>query len=159
MHEFSTLDIVRIFNIPRERLREWLNRGFIRPSVQGAKGQGTKAIFNRDDLYIIAMFRDLIENGLSRLSASACAHQIKRKDLSAISYVVFTYIRYRNRVVINARTGKSYKEKRDAVTATVRFVKNQAELKKVFGSKAPWDSILIVNLEKLKKEVDTIIGR
>jgi hypothetical protein len=38
---FSTLDIVKTLEIPRERLRSWMKEGFILPTAP-AKGQGTK---------------------------------------------------------------------------------------------------------------------
>lgn len=158
MDEFSTLDIVRILGIPRERLREWLNHGFIRPSIQEAKGQGTKALFSRNDLYLIAMFRDLVETGLSRLSAAACAHQIERQESSTADYAVFRYRRYRNREFINARTGESDKKKKDALIVDVRFAMNKLELQKAFDPKGSWDHVLVVNLKKVKKEIDTLIG-
>jgi hypothetical protein len=68
-NEFSTLDIVKALKIPRERLRDWMNRSFIEPSVP-ADGQGTKAIFTREDVYGVALFQILIDHGLSREKSS-----------------------------------------------------------------------------------------
>jgi hypothetical protein len=68
--EFSTLDIVKALDIPRERLREWMNRGFIEPS-QPAEGQGTKAVFSRDAVYRVALFRELLNKGFTRKKAAA----------------------------------------------------------------------------------------
>ena len=69
-NEFSTLDIVKALKIPRERLRDWMNRSFIKPSVP-AEGQGTKAIFTLQDGYGVKLFQALIENGFSREAASS----------------------------------------------------------------------------------------
>ena len=55
--DFSTLDIVKARNIPRERLREWMTRGFIQPS-QPAAGPGTRASFTRKDVYAVEFFRN-----------------------------------------------------------------------------------------------------
>jgi hypothetical protein len=67
---YSTLDIVKALEIPRERLREWLNRGFITPGIQQASGAGTKALFGPEDLYRIMVFKQLVESGISREMAS-----------------------------------------------------------------------------------------
>ncbi len=79
--QYSTLDIVRILDIPRERLREWLNRGFIRPSIQEAKGPGTKALFSHEDLHRILLFKQLLENGLSRELASSAVDKLSPEDI------------------------------------------------------------------------------
>ena len=71
--EYSTFDIVKGLGIPRERLREWMTRGFVSPSIAEADGAGTKALFSRFDLYLVATFRQLIdEEGLNlpRIKAS-----------------------------------------------------------------------------------------
>ena len=59
--KFSTLDIVKALSIPRERLRDWMNNGFVVPTTR-SEGQGTKAIFTRDDIYLVALFVDLRKN-------------------------------------------------------------------------------------------------
>jgi len=67
--EFSTLDIVKALDIPRERLRDWMNKGFVKPTTP-AEGQGTKAIFTRGDVYCVALFQRLLEVGFKREDAS-----------------------------------------------------------------------------------------
>ena len=52
---FSTLDIVKALRIPRERLRDWMNNGFVVPTIL-SQGQGTKAVFTRGDIYLVALF-------------------------------------------------------------------------------------------------------
>ncbi|MBC8466720.1 MAG: MerR family transcriptional regulator [Deltaproteobacteria bacterium] len=66
--DFSTLDIVKALGIPRERLREWMNRGFVKPTID-AKGQGTKATFTVEDIYLVALFRHLVDKGIKRFNA------------------------------------------------------------------------------------------
>jgi hypothetical protein len=88
---FSTLDVVRTLGIPRERLREWLNRGFITPGIQQASGPGTKALFGPDDLYRIVLFREFVESGISREMASKVVNglpseKIRSGDLAAGGY-------------------------------------------------------------------------
>lgn len=71
--EFSTFDIVRGFGIPRERLKDWMNAGFISPTVP-AEGQGTKALFTFRDICILGLFMELINRGFDRKTASAIAN-------------------------------------------------------------------------------------
>lgn len=66
---YSTLDIVRALNIPRERFRDWLDRGFIKPTIPSA-GRGKSARFTRHDIYKIAFFRKIVDAGISRELAS-----------------------------------------------------------------------------------------
>ena len=58
--KFSIVDIVKRLGIPTERLRDWMNRCFVFTSDQEAAGQRTKAIFNRLDVYGIALFEYLV---------------------------------------------------------------------------------------------------
>ena len=75
--EFSTFDIIKSLEIPRERLKDWMNKGFIRPSVP-AKGQGTKAVFTLLDVYSVALFVQLITLfGLHRKSAAEFVERFK----------------------------------------------------------------------------------
>jgi len=67
--KYSTLDIVKATGIPIERLRDWLNRGYIEPTLPSL-GQGRKALFSDVDIYAIELFQKLIARGFSRHAAS-----------------------------------------------------------------------------------------
>jgi hypothetical protein len=73
--EFTTFDIINKLGIPRGRLREWMNEGFILPSLQAADGVGTKALFDRVDIYALVVFKHLIEH--HRIARSEAAQIIK----------------------------------------------------------------------------------
>ena len=60
LESFSSLDIVKILDIQRERLRDWQSRGFIRASREAEK-QGKRAYFSRLDVYAIGLFKNLVE--------------------------------------------------------------------------------------------------
>jgi hypothetical protein len=62
---FTTTDIARL-GIKRERLKEWITRGYIGPSIESATGAGTKNLFSLWDLYMIQLFQYLVERGFSR---------------------------------------------------------------------------------------------
>jgi hypothetical protein len=65
---FTTSNITNI-GIKRERLKDWMERGFVEPSIQKAEGQGTKNLFSIFDLYTIMLFKTLIKYGFSRQDA------------------------------------------------------------------------------------------
>jgi hypothetical protein len=62
---YTTTDIAGL-GTKRERLKEWMSRAYIKPSVQSAAGAGTKNLFSLWDLYIIQLFQYLIGRGFSR---------------------------------------------------------------------------------------------
>jgi DNA-binding transcriptional MerR regulator len=74
MKEFSTFDIMKILSIPRERLRDWMNRGFIVPTKK-AQGYGTKAVFSQEDVYKVGLFKKLLEMGFKRKKAAVIIKQ------------------------------------------------------------------------------------
>lgn len=59
--QYSTFDLVEITGVQRERLREWLTKGFIKASIQSANGIGTKNIFSDLDLLRIDLFMYILE--------------------------------------------------------------------------------------------------
>ncbi|MFC1607137.1 hypothetical protein ACFL47_04120 [Candidatus Latescibacterota bacterium] len=73
MDGFTTFDIAYILEMPRERLQEWVKKGFIKPSIETAKGQGTKNLFSYWDLIGFALFDKIVDKlkGGSRTVAKA----------------------------------------------------------------------------------------
>ena len=68
-NEFSTFDIVKLLGINREKLRDWMDRGYVNPSIP-AEGQGTRAVFVREDIYNICLFVELLKIGFKRKFAA-----------------------------------------------------------------------------------------
>lgn len=60
--DFTIKQAVEITQIPRERLKTWLLRGYIRPSIAAGVGPGRSNLYSRVDLYAIALFDHLISN-------------------------------------------------------------------------------------------------
>ena len=74
---YSTLDICRAFSIPRERLRDWIVRGYIKPmKVKGSGRQGVKSVFSIEGAYRVFLFDKLIRCGFTRAAASHCARNM-----------------------------------------------------------------------------------
>ena len=83
--KFTTFDIIKTINIPRERLQDWINREFIKPTTP-AKGQGTKALFTINDVYQIELFRQLIEFGFKREFANKYIKNGMFKNIPTIDF-------------------------------------------------------------------------
>ena len=66
---FSTFDIEKRLGIERTALQEWINKGFIKPTI-AAKGKGTKALFNKDDSSLLLGFCWLVRMGFKRSFAA-----------------------------------------------------------------------------------------
>ena len=84
---YSTFDINKKLHIKVDRLKDWMTRGFIIPSIQKASGQGTKNIFSLDDLYLIKLFQYLVsKKGFSRDDAALRIRLIKDQHQMAQNY-------------------------------------------------------------------------
>jgi len=89
--EFSTFDINKLLDIRRERLREWMNHGFIMPTIP-ADGIGSKAIFSILDIYKIAVFKILIDAGMNRRKASIWVRESPKlgshREAEKLAYII-----------------------------------------------------------------------
>lgn len=67
---YIATELCKILDIDRSRLQEWMHKGYIKPSIQRATSRGEKNIFSHDDLYIVYLFKHLLERGMNRYTAS-----------------------------------------------------------------------------------------
>jgi len=74
---FSTFDVIRIIDIERERLREWMKRKFIPAGIKVSWRGRKKVIWGKNDLYSILLFKLLVESGWPRVVA---AQDVDRVD-------------------------------------------------------------------------------
>lgn len=70
----STTMLCKRITIPRERLRDWMVRGFIAPTVKSKK-QGNASLFNVYAIMGVLLFDKLISSGFKR---HAAAHIVRR---------------------------------------------------------------------------------
>ena len=157
--KYSTFDIGKAFGIPRERFRDWMNRGFIDPSVK-AEGQGTKAGFSTYDAYGIGLFMKLLEKGFKRKQASELAKQFveARQYLMNAQYVVITSIKTDEGNVLKPRSLHGMVE----LTIKVRpdamgFGSNEKEFGAVEAKEVKWNDFLVINFARYKHEWDTML--
>ncbi len=69
-HRFTTFQVSKGLGIKYGRLREWIDRGYVEPSIQKAAGAGTRSIFSLFDVYLVKLFDFLIDRGFSREDAA-----------------------------------------------------------------------------------------
>jgi hypothetical protein len=153
--EFSTFDIIKALGIPRERLRQWQVRSFIKPTIP-AEGQGTKAVFTLLDVYGVALFRSLLENGFSRAMAGDYVKQFIAQEEGEPDHQKTAYILFRESVkngekVISVLTFARGDWKIDLETSAVEWNEIKIEADKY------WRTIYIVNFETLRNEIDAAL--
>ena len=167
-NEFSTLDIVNALNIPRERLRDWMNHGYIKPTVP-AEGQGTRAIFTIWDVYGVVLFQELIRHGYRRnVIAEYVLNFIKIEERTknpVVDFVMFRHegdevrsfsITEKGSWVLEMRTGLigTYQDKK-----IVTFIPDLRQLKNKDFNTEDWGHIHIVNFKKIKERTDTALSQ
>jgi hypothetical protein len=136
--EFSTLDIVKALNIPRGRLRQWMDLGFIKPAYP-SEMQGSKAIFTRYDVYGVGLFDDLLSKGFKRDMAG----KIFREYAKPVNYETIKWIG----IIFTGQTvfAINYRTKKELLTAIGNNVHK-------------FEKFDIVNFTKLKKKVDEALS-
>ena len=109
MDTYTTSQITKILDIPFGRLREWIVKGYIEPTIP-SPGQGRPAEFSLDYLYNIEAFRRMIDGGLSRETAADYLHSLDPGFLTVISTILFRRSKGQIYVSINAGEGERPKD-------------------------------------------------
>ena len=173
-NQFSTLDIVKALGVPRERLRDWMNNGFVVPTIS-SKGQGTKAVFTRDDIYLVALFVDLLKKGFKRSRASELIGKaskiLKKNGSQSLAYVILYFFKNQNNTVFTeliydpvTRWDRIDLRWGGRIPAVAIEGNNKGDLKpkdhltqavgKIQSATLEWENIHIVNFKNIKKKVD-----
>jgi hypothetical protein len=142
--DFTTTDIYKIVGIGRARLKDWMDMGYVGPSVP-AKGQGIAAKFTREDIYLIMFFSELISFGLKREQAATikniiCPPEVKKPErvLAGIELV---------HIIQNFSDD----------TLSVIWTEDLRQIHKRVA--ADWKFITTVNFSALKKMVDKAVEK
>ena len=173
---FSSFEIMRALHIEKEKLRDWIERGFIRAS-KPSPGRGKPAAFSVKDIYGLALFMELLSYGFSRERASHLADTYRHSievdvsdvdedgniaefwtldDQYAADFILFhRKTDFDGNPIINARTLTNDKERISLRTGwpTAKNIKPEAEIKKY------WDSLLIINYKKIRDMVDEALRK
>jgi hypothetical protein len=172
--KFSTLDIVKALSIPRERLRDWMNNGFVIPTIS-SQGQGTKAVFTRNDVYLAALFVDLLKKGFKRYNASDLIRKtsaiLKKNEPKNLAYVIIYFLKNHDNPVIvksiydpvtrwdkiDLRWDGRISSKQIEGYKDIALERNDLPAEKAMQNQSKaqlWENIHIVNFKNIKKEVD-----
>ena len=166
---FSIVDIVKRLGIPSERLRDWMNRCFVFTSDQEAAGQRTKAIFNRLDVYGIALFVFLVnERFFSRDKAAKftklwietsvdwasgserpATDGRKKSDPNVLIFINMSTVAGNNLICEPIGIGGRKKSKEG-----FQFFKALGGILKKKLKGGSWDDFWLVNIDKIKRQVD-----
>jgi len=168
---YTTGDIIEALNIPKQRLRVWLDNEYIKPSIRKASGAGTTNAFARVDIYLIALFKHLLEvtkipradaaifvDKLRNALALECVqyiggelHQNIIGALNNFNIVLFKRkeheIYYPTDNVIVPVTEKEMEEYHDFLSSLLFDMVNANDWES-------WDDVMIVNFKKIREDVD-----
>jgi hypothetical protein len=184
MKGYTTFQIIKALNIPRERLKDWMEKGFVKPSLQQARGKGTKALFSLLDVYSLALFKHLIEEcHFSRDAGSQFSSlwleyiynfpyeegkEIPDRAISDLLSNELIFISNREADVINT-SDKEKQEKKDKRKMMYSPFSFHGKSEDLFNSitnhlkpsveKNTWEDIHIVNFKKIREKVDAALTR
>ncbi len=95
MATYTMKDITSKLGIKRTALQQWMERGFISPSIQVAEGHGTKNLWNWEDLLKLAIFQEMIKHHFQREDAAeflreqqGMVMQLAQGDLESETFAV-----------------------------------------------------------------------
>lgn len=159
IERFSSIDVTKILNIQRQRLRGWTEDtlGFFKPSIQESGGPGQKALYSTGDIFSFALFQDLIEGAqLDRKTAATFVNSCREKIQTDKDWLDITYISIRT-TVHNEDTNIAiviYRETDPGLDECLKVqYKNSFTIKKDDGSleqvELPWKKNYIVNFQEV----------
>ena len=184
MNGYTTFQIIKALKIPRERLKDWMEKGFVKPSLQQAQGKGTKALFSLLDVYSLALFKHLIEEchfgreAASRFSALWLEYiynfpyeqgkEVSDRTISDLLSNELIFISKKASDVIKLSDKKNQKKEDENTVFYSHFSfhgKNEDFIKaltnhlKPFVEKNTWEDIHIVNFKRIRGKVDAALTR
>ena len=140
--EFTASQITQITGVKRTRLQQWLEKGYLSPSIQQASGHGTRNIYSIVDVYSIAIFKKIIESGLSRKVVA---------DMLEKSFIDFAA----DEAGVNDIEHIVYIRKGDHTEALAICVPEiKLDLLSTNNLMKNYDDAYIINFRKIKQETD-----
>lgn len=155
MQIFSTTAVRKILGIKYPRLREWIDRGYVTPTLL-PEGPGSRTGFSLDDIYHAKIFMYLLDMGYGRTEAA-----IRVTEISLYA---------RSRQYYAEKAGKTWPRADFAVLirrAGIKKLKGALLDRKMFEEKPLADIMrgddftdaVLINLAKLRRDVDEDIKR
>ena len=152
---FSHHEVARILNIKKDRLRGWLNEGFVKPSIPSA-GRGKANLYTRHDLYAIGLFMSLIDTGYSREFARSAAEIWLRKIEGIDAHTIVKL------AIMRTQDNQEY-VRVDEFTFLVPYdftFDPDRELNVLLANTGgEWTRYEVINLEGIMRKIDEAIGK
>jgi len=148
---YTTFEICKNLDIRLERFRMWIDNGYVEPSIQKASGRGTKNLFSKDDLYLVGLFKHLIECGFSREESSkkveSVRHVLQNIDVNP------AYIGIARRA---EGTKMPYRDGKLVYPDCIIWPeKEEIQFDDIGKSLPDFDDFLIINFGKIRQKVDS----
>jgi len=138
-----------------------MKEGFIRPTVP-AKGQGTKAVFRRHDIYGVALFNDLLGAGFRREIAATQMRQFSRMFHKNYELVLYRqiplpggFMMHCSPVILTGNNNFAVMAGEASFTGDVGDTREITEAMKSIDDIGEWDTFFVVHMGRLKSKVDT----
>jgi len=148
----STLQVCKALGINRERLRDWMVQGHIKPT-QTAEEHGSKAGFTDSDVVGIALFKKLVDLGFKRELIADLLESfigVEGSFLHMASYLIFrieTNEQGERNIITRLMLGGEDK-------LTINLEPNSIKINgKHDASSKHWEDFHTINLSKIQVEV------
>jgi hypothetical protein len=142
---YSIGEVIKILDIPRERLNDWIARDYVRGSVKKIKPKRVFIEYTTEDIYYIALFKNLIESlGISREKAAAHIKQWQKtiKNIKRANFLI---------MLIEPLMDSS-----QTMYVSYDKISYASKIADILDNKSSLDTTIttIVDFRKIKKEVD-----
>ena len=162
-----------MLGIDRERLRAWQLKGYVKPTKE-AQGRGDRALFTKEDIYGIALFKLLLERGIKREVVSDIIGQFIGTEgiyfLNTLSYIMFGMIDTGEGIesfsnVISHGVGDEIHLKMTSELLLMNMVLPDNQIKRKLDKKSTgdivicdakegiWEDVHIINVHKIIQEI------
>lgn len=155
--EFSSFETADALGIPIERMRQWMKLDFISPSVP-AKGQGTKAIFKRGDVYRAALFLSLVDYGINRKYASSMSNVLMNaSNLKTVLSEIDSHAGgLQGELMLIVIKRKDIDDESGLRMITCRSLPSIEEIttEPDTNERFVWDKFIVINMKQLTEDID-----
>ena len=131
-----------------------------------AKGQGTKAVFSRHDIYAVALFNDLLGAGFRRETAASHIREFSKvfhKNYELVLYRQVTLpggcMMHCSPVIVTGNNTFAVMSGEISFTGQVENTHGMTAAMKSTNNISQWDIFFIVNMKKLKEQADAKLAQ
>lgn len=172
---YSSFDIMKALQIPKEKLRDWIDRGFV-PTTKPSPGRGLPAVYSRTDIYGLALFMELISHGFPREKASEMVNEYR--DSFDMYYPgdgesgpdIWTIDKFADYIIFRRETdeaGNTNIKVMGAPNDTWHITLWSGQLVPEDSEDEfpghpdlkPWNSLLVINYKKIRDAVDEALAK